>query len=55
MKLLVLFLILKLYARINIFKLLNYFVVGTCKMLNLVNQNKQDARKQTAILQGMTT
>ena len=45
MKLLVLFLILKLYAQINIFKLLNYFVVGACKMLNLVNQNKQDASK----------
>ena len=31
--------------------LLNYFVAGARQMLNLVNQNKQQARKHTAILQ----
>ena len=35
-------------------QLLNYFVAGACQMLNLVNQNKQHARKHTAILQVIT-
>ena len=35
--------------------LLNYFVAGTRQMLNLVNQNKQHARKHTVVLQLMTT
>ena len=35
--------------------LLNYFVAGVCQMLNLVNQNNQQARKHTAILQIITT
>ena len=34
--------------------LLNYFVAGSPQMLNLVNQNKQQARKHIAILQVMT-
>ena len=34
---------------------MNHFVAGARQMLNLVNQNKQHARKQTAILQVMTT
>ena len=34
---------------------MNHFVAGAHQMLNLVNQNKQHARKQTAILQVMTT
>ena len=34
---------------------LNYFVAGACQILNLVNQNKQQARKHTAILQIITT
>ena len=33
----------------------NSFVAGARQMLNLVNQNKQHARKHTAILQVMTT
>ena len=33
----------------------NYFVAGAHKILNLVNQNKEQARKHTAILQVMTT
>ena len=36
-------------------QLLNYFVAGTHRMLGLVNQNKQHARKHTAILQVMNT
>ena len=36
-------------------ELLNYFVAGVSQMLNLVNQNKQHARKHNAILQLMTT
>ena len=36
-------------------QLLNYFVAGVRQMLNLINQNKQHARKHTAILQVMTT
>ena len=36
-------------------ELLNYFVAAVPQMLNLVNQNKQHARKHTAILQLMTT
>ena len=36
-------------------QLLNYFVAGARLMLSLVNQNKQHARKHTAILQVMTT
>ena len=36
-------------------QLLNYFVPGTRQMLNLVNQNKQHARKHTGILQVITT
>ena len=35
--------------------LLNYFAAGARQMLNLVNQNKQHARKHTAISQVMTT
>ena len=34
---------------------MTHFVAGARQMLNLVNQNKQHARKQTAILQVMTT
>ena len=36
-------------------ELLNYFVDGACQMINLVNQNKQHARKYTAILQVRAT
>ena len=36
-------------------QLLSYFVAGVHQMLSLVNQNKQHARKRTAILQVMTT
>ena len=35
-------------------ELLKYFVAGARLMLNLVNQNKQHARKHTTILQVMT-
>ena len=55
MKFLVILFIIKIFARINIFKLLNYIVAGASQMLSLVNQNKQHARKHTAILQVMTT
>ena len=34
---------------------MTHFVAGARQMLNLVNQNKQHARKHTAILQVMTT
>ena len=34
-------------------KLLNYFVAAAHHLLNLVNQNKHQARKQTVILQVM--
>ena len=36
-------------------ELVNYFVAGARQMLSLVNQNRQHARKHTAILQVMTT
>ena len=36
-------------------ELLNYFVAGARQMLNLVNQNKQHARKHITILQVMIT
>ena len=36
-------------------ELVNYFVAGARQMLSLVNQNRQNARKHTAILQVMTT
>ena len=35
--------------------LLNYFVAEAGQMVNLVIENKQHARKHTAILQVMTT
>ena len=55
MKFLVILFIIKIFARINIFKLLNYIVAGASQMLSLVNQNKQHARKHIAILQVMAT
>ena len=36
-------------------KLLNYFAAGVRQVINLVNQNKDHARKHIAILQVLTT